>query len=86
MKKKCLELVRAGEAMEGIKVDYGGVSGVFLAAVLKSVKSEMTMLVAAGVSVLILFLYSVGTFGNRRAVKNATGVHRNQRKIYRNPR
>ena len=35
--------------------DYGGVSGVFLAAVLKSVKSEMTMLVAAGVSVLILF-------------------------------
>ena len=33
--------------MEGIKV--------ILAAVLKSVKSEMTMLVAAGVSVLILF-------------------------------
>ena len=35
--------------------DYGALAGVFLAAVLKSVKSEMTMLVAAGVSVLILF-------------------------------
>ena len=66
--------------MEGIKVIMAALAGVFLAAVLKSVKSEMTMLVAAGVSVLI------GTFGNRRAVKNATGVHRNQRKIYRNPR
>ena len=39
--------------MEGIKVIL--LAGVFLAAVLKSVKSEMTMLVAAGVSVLILF-------------------------------
>ena len=39
--------------MEGIKVIMA--AGVFLAAVLKSVKSEMTMLVAAGVSVLILF-------------------------------
>lgn len=72
--------------MEGIKVIMAVLAGVFLAAVLKSVKSEMTMLVAAGVSVLILFYILSGTFGNRRAVKNATGVHRNQRKIYRNPR
>ena len=41
--------------MEGIKVIMAALAGVFLAAVLKSVKSEMTMLVAAGVSVLILF-------------------------------
>ena len=41
--------------MEGIKVIIAALAGVFLAAVLKSVKSEMTMLVAAGVSVLILF-------------------------------
>ena len=40
--------------MEGIKVIMAALAGVFLAAVLKSVKSEMTMLVAAGVSVLIL--------------------------------
>ena len=39
--------------MEGIKVIMAALAGVFLAAVLKSVKSEM--LVAAGVSVLILF-------------------------------
>ena len=41
--------------MEGIKVIMAALAGVFLAAVLKSVKSEMTMLVAAGVSVFILF-------------------------------
>ena len=41
--------------MEGIKVIMAALAGVFLAAGLKSVKSEMTMLVAAGVSVLILF-------------------------------
>ena len=40
--------------MEGIKVIMAALAGVFLA-VLKSVKSEMTMLVAAGVSVFILF-------------------------------
>ena len=41
--------------MEGIKVIMAALAGVFLAAVLKSVKSEMTMLVAAGAAVLILF-------------------------------
>lgn len=72
--------------MEGIKVIMAALAGVFLAAVLKSVKSEMTMLVAAPRIGIDPVLYSVGAFGNRRAVENATGVHRNQRKIYRNPR
>lgn len=72
--------------MEGIKVIMAALAGVFLAAVLKSVKSEMTMLGRRRRIGIDPVLYSVGTFGNRRAVKNATGVHRNQRKIYRNPR
>lgn len=41
--------------MEVIKVVAAALSGVFLAAVLKSAKSELTMMVTAGVSVLILF-------------------------------
>ena len=41
--------------MEGIKVIMAALAGGFLAAVLKSVKTEMTMLDPAGVSVLILF-------------------------------
>lgn len=57
----------------------------FWAAVLKSVKSEMTMLGRRRRIGIDPVLYSVGTFGNRRAVENVTGVHRNQRKIYRNP-
>lgn len=43
--------------MEGIKVIMAALAGVFLAAVLKSVKSEMTMLVAAGVWYLSCFIF-----------------------------
>lgn len=41
--------------MEVIKVAAAALSGVFLAAVLKSAKSELAMTVTLGVSVLILF-------------------------------
>ena len=66
--------------MEGIKVIMAALAGVFLAAVLKSVKREMTILVGAGVSGLILFFFFSGLLVIVEQLKMPQGELRNSGK------